>query len=77
MRFSVIDIECTGGTWGAEKIIDVAVFVMEDGEIVMTGTKTIIYRYQWDAEKGKLLKKAVESKEEDERLELPEVEDAE
>ena len=34
MRFSVIDIECTGGTWGAEKIIDVAVFVMEDGEIV-------------------------------------------
>ena len=34
MKFSVIDIECTGGSWGAEKIIDVAIFVMEDGEIV-------------------------------------------
>ncbi len=53
------------------------VLQMEDGEIVMTGTKTIIYRYQWDAEKGKLMKKAIESKEEDERLELPEVEEAE
>jgi len=49
------------------------VLQMEDGEIVMTGTKTIIYRYQWDAEKGKLMKKSAESnKEEDDRLSLPE-----
>jgi len=34
VRFSVIDIECTGGSWGSEKIIDVAIFVLEDGEIV-------------------------------------------
>lgn len=32
------------------------VLQLEDGEIVMTGTKTIVYRYQWDAEKGKLVK---------------------
>lgn len=51
------------------------VLQMEDGEIVMTGTKTIVYRYQWDADKGKLTKKSVESKEEEERLTLPEIED--
>lgn len=34
MKFAVIDIECTGGTWGEERIIDVAVFVLEDGEII-------------------------------------------
>lgn len=51
------------------------VLQMENGEIVMTGTKTVIYRYQWDAEKGKLVKKVMEDKEEDERLTLPEAED--
>lgn len=34
MKFAVVDIECTGGTWGQERIIDVAVFVLEDGEVV-------------------------------------------
>ena len=34
MKFAVIDIECTGGTWGQERIIDVAVFVLEDGEVI-------------------------------------------
>ena len=34
MRFAVIDIECTGGAWGDERIIDVAVFILENGEIV-------------------------------------------
>ena len=34
MRFAVIDIECTGGSWGDERIIDVAVFILENGEIV-------------------------------------------
>lgn len=51
------------------------VLQMENGEIVMTGTKTVIYRYNWDAEKGKLVKKVVEDKEEENRLTLPEVED--
>mgnify|MGYP002781310728 CR=1 FL=1 len=32
------------------------VLQLEDGEIVMTGTRTIVYRYFWDAEKGKLVK---------------------
>lgn len=34
MRFAVIDIECTGGKFGEERIIDVAIFVLEDGEVV-------------------------------------------
>ena len=34
MKFAVIDIECTGGTLGQERIIDVAVFVLEDGEVI-------------------------------------------
>lgn len=32
------------------------VLQLSDGDIVMTGTKTIVYRYQWDQEKGKLAK---------------------
>ena len=51
------------------------VLQMEDGEIVMTGTKTVIYRYHWDAEQGKLVRIAVEDQEEEERLMLPEAED--
>lgn len=51
------------------------VLQMEDGEIVMTGTKTVIYRYQWDFDQGKLVKKSIEDKEEEERLTLPEAED--
>lgn len=34
MKFAVIDIECTGGTWGEEKIIDIAIFILEKGEVV-------------------------------------------
>jgi len=34
MRFAVVDIECTGGAWGEEKIIDIAIFILQDGEIV-------------------------------------------
>jgi hypothetical protein len=29
MKFAVVDIECTGGTFGSERIIDVAIFVLE------------------------------------------------
>jgi hypothetical protein len=48
------------------------VLQMEDGEIVMTGTKTIVYRYHWDATKGTLVRKAIENTEEEDRLKLPE-----
>ncbi len=41
------------------------VLQLEDGDIVMTGTRTIIYRFQWDAQKGKLVKVAVPQKEEE------------
>lgn len=34
MKFAVIDIECTGGTWGEERIIDVAVFLVEEDQII-------------------------------------------
>jgi len=34
LKFAVIDIECTGGKWGEERIIDVAIFVLEDGEVI-------------------------------------------
>ena len=34
MRFAVIDIECTGGTFGSERIIDVAICGLENGEVV-------------------------------------------
>ncbi len=30
------------------------VLQLSDGDIVTTGTKTIVHRYQWDAETGKL-----------------------
>ncbi|MEY2963268.1 MAG: hypothetical protein RL754_529 [Bacteroidota bacterium] len=34
MKFAVLDIECTGGTWGEEKIIDIAIFILENGDVV-------------------------------------------
>lgn len=49
------------------------VLQMEDGEIVMTGTKTIVYRYKWDATQGALVKQRVDSSDEDERLNLPDM----
>ncbi len=32
------------------------VLQLANGDIVTTGTKTIVYQYSWDAEKGKLAK---------------------
>ncbi len=45
------------------------VLQLEDGEIIMTGTKTIVYRYQWDVEKGKLVKMEIPVDEEQLRRE--------
>ena len=39
------------------------VLQLANGDIVTTGTKTIVYQYIWDTEKGKLVKaKAAEKK---------------
>jgi hypothetical protein len=32
------------------------VLQLADGDIVMTGVKTVIYQYSWDEEKGKLVR---------------------
>ncbi len=32
------------------------VLQLSDGNIIMTGTKTIVHRYEWELEKGKLMK---------------------
>jgi hypothetical protein len=37
------------------------VLQLSDGSIVMTGTKTIVHRYQWDQDKGKLAKTKTET----------------
>lgn len=37
------------------------VLQLADGDIVTTGTKTVVYQYTWDAEKGKLVKTKSES----------------
>lgn len=34
MKFAIIDTECTGRGWGEERIIDIAVFILEDGEVI-------------------------------------------
>lgn len=36
------------------------VLQLADGDIVTTGTKTVVYRYSWDQEKGKLVKAKTE-----------------
>ncbi len=43
---------------GLQKGFDV--LQLANGDIVMTGTKTVVYQYTWDAEKGKLVKTRVE-----------------
>ena len=52
------------------------VLQLEDGEIVMTGTRTIVYRYYWDAEKGKLMKAETQITPEEETLASFEAEEA-
>lgn len=54
------------------------VLQLADGDIVTTGTKTVVYQYSWDAEKGKLVKVKTESSKRIRRalVEEPEEEDA-
>lgn len=37
------------------------VLQLADGDIITTGTKTVVYQYTWDKEKGKLVKTKVDS----------------
>jgi hypothetical protein len=41
------------------------VLQLEDGEIIMTGTRTIVHRYYWDADKGRLMKQEIPVDEEE------------
>lgn len=53
------------------------VLQLEDGEIIMTGTRTIVHRYYWDAEKGKLMRQEIAVDEEEmKRQMLTSLEDA-
>ena len=38
------------------------VLQLANGDIVTTGTKTVVYQYTWDSEKGKLVKAKPESR---------------
>ena len=38
---------------------------LENGDIVTTGTKTVVYRYSWDEEKGRLVKASSKSSEQE------------
>jgi hypothetical protein len=53
------------------------VLQLANGDIVTTGTKTVVYQYSWDEEKGKLTKckpdrKVRRAEEEEEELEVSE-----
>lgn len=37
------------------------VLQLADGDIITTGTKTVVYQYTWDKDKGKLVKTKVDS----------------
>jgi hypothetical protein len=59
------------------------VLQLANGDIVMTGTKTVVYQYIWDEEKGKLVKAKSERKAKkltapsmDDEIELDESEEA-
>lgn len=56
------------------------VLQLANGDIVTTGTKTVVYQYAWDEEKGKLIKskpengrkKRASSEDEEDELEVSE-----
>jgi len=52
------------------------VLQLANGDIVTTGTKTVVYQYAWDNEKGKLVKAKPEANRKSRRLTVEESEDA-
>ena len=53
------------------------VLQLSNGDIVTTGTKTVVYQYTWDLEKGKLVKTKPEGNRKPRRLAIEEEEDTE
>ncbi len=53
------------------------VLQLANGDIVTTGTKTVVYQYAWDQEKGKLTKTKPEAGRKPRRANVEETEDAE
>lgn len=53
------------------------VLQLANGDIVTTGTKTVVYQYTWDGEKGKLVKTKPEAGRKARRVTVEEDEDAE
>ena len=53
------------------------VLQLANGDIVTTGTKTVVYQYAWDQEKGKLLKTKPEANRKPRRVTVEEDEDME
>ena len=53
------------------------VLQLANGDIVTTGTKTVVYQYAWDNEKGKLLKTKPDAGRKSRRAMVEETEDSE
>ncbi|MGE0755280.1 MAG: DUF2671 domain-containing protein [Alphaproteobacteria bacterium] len=53
------------------------VLQLSNGDIVTTGTKTVVYQYTWDESKGKLVKRKPEISKKGRRISAPVVEDDE
>jgi hypothetical protein len=53
------------------------VLQLANGDIVTTGTKTVVYQYAWDEEKGKLIKTKPEAARKNRRATVEETEDTE
>ena len=53
------------------------VLQLANGDIVTTGTKTVVYQYSWDEEKGKLIKTKPEAGRKARRASVNEEEDEE
>lgn len=51
------------------------VLQLANGDIVTTGTKTVVYQYTWDLEKGKLVKTKPEGSRKARRLSIEEEEE--
>src|SRR5258706_8464848 len=60
---------------GMQKGFDV--LQLANGDIVTTGTKTVVYQYAWDQDKGKLVKTKPEAGRKARRVTVEEDEDAE
>jgi hypothetical protein len=53
------------------------VLQLANGDIVTTGTKTVVYQYTWDQEKGKLVKTKPEGARKNRRLSVEEEDEVE